>query len=348
MAPLEELPAATRLLLVMPASDVLLITADWPHLNNIPQNRLQEALTNLLDTVLLQPADQCHFAVGSRSKERTITTVAVTDRTWMRFLQDALTAAGMTAFDVLPAQLLQREESLQSYEVRLGQAGEEVPKQRVVSWRGEGQVGWGLRLEGDASWEPLAPLPQGMVPEPGGLQTWALEGQEIQAISLRQFEFAVPFSGLQERLLPWRRAIFLAGLAVALQVVAMNGYWAKLAWQKRTLLQAMQALVHDTLPNAPPGVPPGVALKRALESQRLAQGSALPPGAFPALVSRLNGLLANEPGDVLQQLDYHDDALWLRFKTGYVVEALTKKATGQGLALHDQGRGVWRMTAGTR
>jgi hypothetical protein len=127
-------------------------------------------------------------------------------------------------------------------------------------------------------------------------------------------------------------------LALLLQVVALNVYWAKLAWQKHQITQSMEALVRDTLPNAPQDLSPALALKRALENQRAGQGGAL-PGDFSVLASRLSTVLANEPGDTLQQLDYRDDSFYLRFKPGAMVKSPM---------LHDEGRGLWRLSGGVR
>ncbi|MHB8353878.1 MAG: type II secretion system protein GspL, partial [Burkholderiales bacterium] len=185
----------------------------------------------------------------------------------------------------------------------------------------------------------LPPLPAGITPQVSlGLRAWALAGEAEGAVNLCQFEFAPPLGGLLERLRSWRPALLLLGLALLLQLLALNAYWAKLAWQKHQINQSMQVLVRDTLPNALPDLAPALALKRALENQRAGQGGAL-PGDFSVLASRLTALLANEPGDTLQQLDYRDDSLYLRFKPGAAVK---------NAILHDEGHGVWRLSGGGR
>jgi len=338
-APLDELPPAAQTILVMAAPDVLLLEAPWPHLETLSRARVREALPNLLEESLIQSVEQCHFALGARDATRNVMTVAVVDLAWMRFVHEAFSGAGRTALKILPAQLLQPQGVLETLMVH--------PGLQVMSWRGGAQSGWGLCLDPQEAGSGLPSLPPGTTPHASpGLRAWALSGEGEGALNLCQFEFAAPLGGLLERLRPWRSALVLLGLALLLQLVALNAYWAKLAWQKHQLNQSMQALVRDTLPNAPQDLTPALALKRALENQRAGQGGAL-PGDFSVLASRLTALLASEPGDTLQQLDYRDDSFYLRFKPGVAVDALQKKA-GQGELLHDAGHGVWRLSGGGR
>ena len=347
-APLSELPAADRLVLVMPAADVLLLPANWPNLDTLPSARLREALGNLLEESLVQPVDQCHFALGPRVQAPQERVVAVVDRAWMHFVHEAFARAGRLSFEIFPAQLLQPEATLQSVQMRVGQGDAAELRQQVLSWHGAGRSGWGLRWDAGEAWQGQLQLPEGVLPQPAdGLRGWAVTGASAGAFNLRQFEFAAPLAGIWERLRPWRPALLLLGAALVLQLLAMNVYWAKLAWQKRGLEKAMRTLVRDTLPDAPADLPPAIVLKRALENLRLSQGGAS-PGEFPVLAARLSALMAKEPADALQQVDYREDSLLLRFKPGYAVEALARQATAQGLVFQDQGRGLWRMTGGGR
>ncbi|MDE2344121.1 MAG: hypothetical protein KGL63_12165 [Betaproteobacteria bacterium] len=347
-APLAELPAAERLVLVMPSADVLILAAAWPHLDSLPVSRLREALANLLEESLIQPVDQCHFALAPRPVEPQERTVAVVDRAWMRFVHDAFSRAGFAHHEILPAQLLQPEETLLTFEAHVGQADAPGLRQTVLSWRGKGSSGWGLRWDPNEAWSGQLALPEGVVPQAGGgLRAWALSGLGAGAFNLRQFEFAAPLAGLWERVRPWRAALVLLAAALLLQVLFLNVYWMKLVWQKRSLEQGMRTLVRDTLPNAPADIAPAIVLKRALENLRVAQG-ATSPGEFPVLAARLAALLANEPADTLQQLDYRDDSLLVRFKPGYGADALAKRAGAQGLVFQDQGRGLWRLSGSGR
>ncbi len=339
LAPVSELPPAAQTVLVMAAPDVLLLEAPWPHLETLSRERVREALPNLLEESLIQSVEQCHFALGARDATRNVMTVAVVDLAWMRFVHEAFSGAGRSAPRIVPAQLLQSQASLETLPMRpaLNDAG--LEERTVLSWRGAAQSGWGLSLNAQEGPPALPQLPPGTTAHPsGGLRAWALSGEAEGAVNLCQFEFAPPLGGVLERLSPWRSALVLLGLALLLQLVALNAYWAKLAWQKHQITQSMQALVRDTLPNAPQDLSPALTLKRALENQRALQGGAL-PGDFSVLASRLSTVLAREPGDTLQQLDYRDDSLYLRFKPGAVVKSPM---------LHDEGRGLWRLSGGGR
>jgi general secretion pathway protein L len=338
-APLHELPPAAQTVLVMAAPDVLLLEAPWPHLETLSSDRVREALPNLLEESLIQPVEQCHFALGARDATRNVMTVAVVDLAWMRFVHEAFSGAGRSALKVVPAQLLQPQGALETLSATPALPDGGLEERTVLSWRGAAQSGWGLSLNAVEGLPALPQLPPGATPHPSaGLRGWALSGEAGGAVNLCQFAFAPPLGGLLERLRPWRPALLLLGLALLLQVLALNAYWAKLAWQKHQITQSMQALARDTLPNAPQDLSPALALKRALENQRAGQGGAL-PGDFSVLASRLAALLANEPGDALQQLDYRDDSFYLRFKPGAAVKSPM---------LHDEGRGVWRLSGGGR
>ncbi len=349
-APLSELPHAARIILVMAAPDVLLIEAGWPHLETLSRARIEEALPNLLEESLIQSVEQCHFALGARDVARNVVTVAVVDLAWMRFIHESFVGAGLNAIKIIPAQLQQAQGSLLAVSLRLGQNDARDETVRVISWRGGQQSGWGLRLAEQEEWKGLPQLPAGTtLQESPGLRSWALIGGGAgTAIDLCQFEFAPPLGGLLERLRPWQPTLRLLGIALLLQLLALNCYWAKLAWQKHGLVQSMQTLVRDAVPNAAQDLAPALVLKRALENQRLGQGGAL-PGDFSVLASRLSTLLANEPGAVLQQLDYRDESLYLRFKPGVAMDGVIKKAgAGSGVVLHDEGRGVWRLSGAGR
>ncbi|MDF3839367.1 type II secretion system protein GspL [Cupriavidus basilensis] len=109
-APIAELPAAERLVLIMAASDVLLTGAVVPPL---APARLKLALPNLVEDVLATDAQPCHIAVGpaldalpgkaaAASRRRLL---MVADRAWLRAVLDAFAEHRHRRRHVLPAQL---------------------------------------------------------------------------------------------------------------------------------------------------------------------------------------------------------------------------------------------------
>ncbi|NMV40646.1 type II secretion system protein GspL [Ralstonia insidiosa] len=109
----DELPAADRLILLLPAADVLLVPASVPPLA-MPKLRL--ALPNLVEDRLVQDAQQCHIALGPRlaaapvrgwraPREPQSRTLMIADRAWVRFILDNFGAHKHRTCHLLPAQL---------------------------------------------------------------------------------------------------------------------------------------------------------------------------------------------------------------------------------------------------
>ncbi|MGO4329715.1 type II secretion system protein GspL [Cupriavidus sp. 2TAF22] len=109
-APIAELPAAERLVLILAASDVLLTQASVPPL---APARLKLALPNLVEDVLATDAQLSHIAVGPALDAPAGKPVAgarkrllmVTDRAWLRAVLDAFAEHRHRRRHVLPAQL---------------------------------------------------------------------------------------------------------------------------------------------------------------------------------------------------------------------------------------------------
>ncbi|MEW1780914.1 type II secretion system protein GspL [Arthrobacter sp. NPDC080086] len=109
----DELPAADRLILLLPAADVLLVPANVPPLA-LPKLRL--ALPNLVEDRLVQDAQQCHIALGPRlgaapargwraPREPQSRALMIADRAWVRFILDTFGTHKHRTCHLLPAQL---------------------------------------------------------------------------------------------------------------------------------------------------------------------------------------------------------------------------------------------------
>jgi len=109
----DELPAADRLILLLPAADVLLVPANVPPLA-LPKLRL--ALPNLVEDRLVQDAQQCHIALGPRlgaapargwraPREPQSRALMIADRAWVRFILDSFGTHKHRTCHLLPAQL---------------------------------------------------------------------------------------------------------------------------------------------------------------------------------------------------------------------------------------------------
>ena len=113
MSRTDELPAADRLILLLPAADVLLVPANVPPLA-LPKLRL--ALPNLVEDRLVQDAQQCHIALGPRlgatpargwraPREPQSRALMIADRAWVRFILDTFAGHKHRTCHLLPAQL---------------------------------------------------------------------------------------------------------------------------------------------------------------------------------------------------------------------------------------------------
>jgi general secretion pathway protein L len=338
------MPRAAKTILVMPAPDVLLLEARWPGLESLPPARIREALPNILEEHLIQPAEQCHFAYGLRDAATQTIPVAVVDRAWMRFVYEAFADAEGGTLEIIPAQFLQPINTLQSEETSSNEPY--ISGMRSIIWRSGRFSGIGLRVASGADGSIIPGIPAGLTATPRPSFEKAVSAGVTDRLDLCQFEFA-PRSSLQRQLRPWKTAAFIALVALLLQVLAQNLYWARLAWQKQSLVQSMNTLLHDTLPNASGDVAPASALQRALDTRRMAAGGAS-AGDFSMLVAQLTQLMSGEPGDAVARLDYSNQSLVIRFKTGYSADPLVKKASARGVMLHEDGKGNWRLTGATR
>lgn len=110
---IDELPTTDRLVLLLPAADVLLVPASVPPLA-LPKLRL--ALPNLVEERLVQDAQQCHIALGPRlgavsaqgwraPREPQARALMIADRAWIRFVLDSVAGHKHRGCHLLPAQL---------------------------------------------------------------------------------------------------------------------------------------------------------------------------------------------------------------------------------------------------
>lgn len=344
-SPRAGLPRTAKTILVMPSFDVLLLETRWPGLESLPSARIREALPNILEEHLVQPAEQCHFALGQRDTASQSIPVAVVDRAWMRFVYEAFADAEGGTLEIIPGQFLQPVGTLQFEEkVSLNEAhGNGV---RSITWRSGHFAGIGLRVAEGSDWPTIPGVPAGLTAAPRPGFENVVSAGITDRMDLCQFEFA-PRSTLLRQLRPWKTAVFIALAALLLQVLAQNLYWARLVWQKQSLTQSMNTLLHDTVPNAAGDVAPALAMQRALDARHMVAGGAS-AGDFPVLAALLTQLMSGEPGDAVARLDYSNQSLMIRFKTGYSADALVKKASARGVMLRENGKGNWRLTGAIR
>ncbi len=331
----EELPRSDRTVLVLPASDVLLLQGAWPHLGKLSVSRWKEVLPHLIEESLATPAEWCHFAPSSAKGVDGQWTVAVVDRAWMRHLHRQFFGPGRGALHMVSSAHLQPENTLMHADVS---GTDEV----VVSWRGSNLAGWGIRMRREdlsvqAGWPGMPSA--GLVAQAGGLESWVRTSVPEQAIDLCQYEFFSRAGGGWGQWYAWRHVMALAGLALVVQLAGLNLYWLKLHFQERHLQQAMQQLARTHLPSVPDGVSPLMALRRAMDTHDQQD-------PFLMRLAALSRLLDKVPGDAVQSLDYQGDVLKVHFKPGFRAEGLKPQVVGLGLRWKAAEPGVWVLEAG--
>lgn len=329
-----ELPRADRTVLVLPASDVLLLQGAWPHLEKLPASRWREALPHLLEESLVTPAEWCHFAPSPAKGADGQWTVAVVDLAWMRHLHRLFCTPDRSVLHMVSSVHLQPENTL----VRTDVPG---THDVVLSWRGSGWAGWGLRTRQEdlplqARWPGMPG--SGLTEQVGGMAFWARPGAPEKAIDLCQYGFVSRTGWLGGRWHPWRRVIGLTGLALGVYLAGFNLYWFKLSLQKRHLEQAMHELVQARLTQVPATLPPLVALRRAMDTRDQQD-------LFLARLDALARLLEKAPGDAVQSLDYQEGALKVHFKPGFRVEGLKPSAGRLDIRWKEAEPGVWMLEA---
>ncbi|KAA0212593.1 MAG: hypothetical protein DWB43_05205 [Lautropia sp.] len=99
---LDALPALKTATLVFDARDVNLLQVVVPALSGA---RLQQALPNVVEEMLLQDPQSCAYAVGPRVDGEGRRLVAAIDRGWLEFVVGAFERRGITVQGAWPAQL---------------------------------------------------------------------------------------------------------------------------------------------------------------------------------------------------------------------------------------------------
>jgi len=99
---LDALPVLKTATLIFDARDVNLLHAVVPPLSGA---RLQQALPNIVEELLLQDPQTCAFAVGPRLGGEGRRLVAAIDRSWLEFVVGAFERRGIAVQGAWPAQL---------------------------------------------------------------------------------------------------------------------------------------------------------------------------------------------------------------------------------------------------
>jgi type II secretion system protein L len=330
----SRLPSADRVELVIAAGQVRLASAVLPPL---PPPRVAGAAAYALEDRLAGPLDEQWLAVSAQQRDGRVT-VAVVARTFMADLRGRMASAPWSRVARIVAEpdlatpgpgirwCLPEDPALGSGFVRLpdGAAFAAGPPDPAGALPAELSLALAsARRDG----EPLAPVQVDAAVADDALVRWQRENDTTfvrgapwrwhsapaaafdGAIDLLQGEFALagaPRKG--ERIRRFIPALWLAGAALALHVVATTGEWAWWRVEAWRTASAWRALAAST------GIPTGdgatpatlrAALLKRYAQERHARGLAAPSDALP-LFARVAPTLAALPPGSIKSATYAD------------------------------------------
>lgn len=142
---LDALPPLKQVTLVFDARDVNLLRVAVPPLSPA---RVQQALPNLVEDLLLQDAQSCAYAIGPRLDDGRQRLVAAIDRAWLEFVVGAFERRGIRVQAAWPAQLAL---PIGTADVALACLNDGVAVRTGV----HDGIGWGAGADADARAEAI-------------------------------------------------------------------------------------------------------------------------------------------------------------------------------------------------
>ncbi|HVA54441.1 MAG TPA: type II secretion system protein GspL [Gammaproteobacteria bacterium] len=335
----------------VPGSCVMLLYADIPSNN---AQKILQAVPYALEDKLAEDVDTLHFAVGARGAQGYLVTVVSRPRVqqWL----DQLTAAGLTATELIPDMLAlpvrahtlilvpDERQILMRFPDGTGVAAEAslIPlmiRRYLSSLTTSNTCTHALVYASDEAVSPeirdmLASLKLETTYRPlngGAMAVMAPVARDSNAINLLQGEFGRRGATKEH----WQRWRFSATLLTALCLVFIAQQLVsefRLRHEAADLNAQVTTLFHQALPNATHMVDPEVQMK-----QRLTQltGEGANSTGLLAMLTSIGNALQSQNGVQLQSLSYHDGNLQLQIQAGSI-DALNnvKSVLTQSSSLH--------------
>jgi len=351
------LAAGARVIALVPGSDVLLTSAELPGLG---RQRLARAVPFALEERLADDVETLHVALGQRDDEGRLHN-AVVSRERLENWMERCRAAGlqvdvmtsevlglpreMAANDAGPRwillvrehQFLLRSGEQQGLAVELealpvvlaaalDEAGERLPS--AIEVRVYGNDGFADSPQGQALAELCAQHALALDYRPVAEADTLLLARgyrEQAAINLLQGDYSRR-QQLAQLLRPWRPALVLLGLWLALQLGAMGIEYQRLAAQNADMGARITALYREAFPEARKVVNPRVQMERKLEKLRAGGGS---QGGLLPMLAKAGPVIQSSEGLKLRNLRYKDGHLDLDLEIGDL-QALDRLKQGLG------------------
>jgi len=352
------LPRSQRLDLVFDGSDVFQSEVAAPRLS---ETKLRLALPNLLEDRLLADPTQCHIAFqpdgrasGKAAGAAAALPVAAIDRGLLNRLLDALAAAGerpRAAYSALYVLPQPDADALPVFAARnrlVARTGMHEGMACDIDENDEPPAALRLALRGGAWKRIRAYGPQAQrlvamaaslgVPVEAAVRPLDADASEA-AINLLQGSFArsgmlADASRRHLTLRTLKAPLIWGGIAAAVFLAGMNGYWLKLQSEAGELRNRMSTAFRSAFADAEM-VDPIVQTQRELVRlrARVGQSSA---GDFTALNAQVSQLLAAAPVGIVAAIEYRDAALRVKFKAppdASLQNQLRAQAVQRGLQL---------------
>lgn len=362
----EAIAAARRVVLLLAAADVTLLTVKVPPLSAA---RLKAALPALVeDQILADPADCALVAGPAHSGDATLRSVAVAQRAWIELLHKALLAQGAHSVSVLPAQLCLPLQPGEASAALLAGAGE-----LELTLRQDQYQGLGLSL--DLAMTPASALqtvralagetPVTVYVAAARLSDYQSQLGEASGITLATdhwAHWAAAARAAAPDLAPalggsgnaarqwqrWRWPLRLGALALLVNIVAINVEWLQLKRQYDAARQSGQAIFKAAYPQQPMSSEPARQMRQNIAAAR-ADGGQLGGDEFVALSAAFGEALATlARRDIIATLEYREHSLRIKVKPDTVdpgaLAQLRSALAARGLALAELGAGSWQVS----
>ena len=327
-------PKTQKIIFVFPAVDVLLVEGNWPQLRSLTVHQLHEALPNLTEDWLLSSPQGVHFALGVWRGTAPEITVAMIDLAWVRWLMSHLDSSQRAVLQAHPVTVLQDEDSVLSWE---WPDLDSTMTHFLVSVRT-------MRVQGFGYWNDVSSNAMKYYGHQPNAMTFTQMVRQLVPfdhslfLDLCQFEFAAPMGLSRLAHSKWRFPIILMILTGIIYLISLN----MLAFKEHLDVQKWQGqmadVAHHWMAKIDDTNDSAVLMEHFYEGRQANQNKGL-EDRMVVLVTRLGLLLKGTPSDVIQQLSYHDDCLWVKFKLGFDPKGLVEQGKP---VLEKQDANTWK------
>ncbi|MDP9109187.1 MAG: type II secretion system protein GspL, partial [Pseudomonadota bacterium] len=153
-------------------------------------------------------------------------------------------------------------------------------------------------------------------------------------------------SGLNWR--PWRWALLLGGLALLINVIALNVDWLRMKREANALQSGMILTYRSTFPKETVIIDPIVQIRQKIALGQRSSGQPAPDD-FTALLAAFadawNGAIQGAQSLVIASVEYHDRVLVIKLKpdANPPLDQLKAALQQRHLALAQPNAGVWQI-----